>query len=77
LATKHYGVHRVNVILGLPGAAIAARAGWSERAVTKMIGRYAHAVDERRPDEIDADFLGQAAEADRVRLGRGDGRTLA
>jgi hypothetical protein len=67
----------MDVILGLPGAAIAARSGWSERAVTEMIDRYAHAVDERGPDEIDAAFCGQAAEADPVRLGRGDGRTLA
>ena len=42
--------------LGLPDAAIAAQAGWSEQAVTKMVATYAHAVDERRLDEIDAAF---------------------
>ena len=55
-ATKHYGVWYMKVILGLPDAAIAAQAGWSERSVTKMVATYAHAVDERRLDEIDAAF---------------------
>ena len=58
--TKHYGVWYMKVILGLPDAAIAAQAGWSERAVTKMVETYAHAVDERRLDEIDAAFLRDA-----------------
>ena len=35
---------------------IASQAGWSERAVTKTVEPYAHAVDERRLDEIDAAF---------------------
>jgi hypothetical protein len=56
MATKHYGVWYMKVILGLPDAAIAAQAGWSERAVTKMVETYAHAVDDRRLDEIDAAF---------------------
>ncbi len=56
LATKHYGVWYMKVRLGLPDAAIAAQAGWSERAVTKMVATYAHAVDERRLDEIDSAF---------------------
>jgi integrase len=56
MATKHYGVHHMKVVLGLPDAAIAAQAGWSERAVTKMVQTYAHAVDDRRLDEIDAAF---------------------
>jgi len=44
--------------LGAPAdlAAIAAQAGWSERAVTRMVATYAHAVDERRLDEIDRAF---------------------
>ena len=46
----------MKVVLGLPDAAIAAQAGWSEQSVTKMIETYAHAVDERRLDEIDAAF---------------------
>lgn len=54
--TKHYGVWYMKVRLGLPDAAIAAQAGWSERSVTKMVETYAHAVDERRLDEIDAAF---------------------
>jgi len=54
--TKHYGVWYMKVRLGLPDAAIAAQAGWSERSVTKMVATYAHAVDERRLDEIDAAF---------------------
>jgi integrase len=56
MATKHYGVWYMKVMLGLPDAAIAAQAGWSERSVTKMVETYAHAVDERRLDEIDAAF---------------------
>jgi hypothetical protein len=47
-------------VLGLPDAAIAAQAGWSERSVTKMVETYAHAVDERRLDEIDAAFQTQS-----------------
>jgi integrase len=54
--TKHYGVWYMKVRLGLPDAAIAAQAGWSERSVTKMVETYGHAVDERRLDEIDAAF---------------------
>jgi SnoaL-like domain len=46
----------MKVILGLPDAAIAAQAGWSEQAVTKMVATYAHAVDDRRLDEIDQAF---------------------
>jgi hypothetical protein len=46
----------MKVRLGLPDAVIAAQAGWSERAVTKMVQTYAHAVDERRLDEIDHAF---------------------
>ena len=53
---KHYGVWYMKVRLGLPDAAIAAQAGWSEQSVTKMVATYAHAVDERRLDEIDAAF---------------------
>jgi hypothetical protein len=56
ICTKHYGVWFMKVRLGLPDAAIAAQAGWSERSVTKMVETYAHAVDERRLDEIDAAF---------------------
>ena len=55
-STKHYGAWYLKVRLGLPDAAIAAQAGWSERSVTKMVETYAHAVDERRLDEIDAAF---------------------
>ena len=55
-ATKHFGVWNMKVQLGLPDAAIAAQAGWSESAITKMVATYAHAVDERRLDEIDAAF---------------------
>lgn len=55
-ATKHYGVWNMKVRLGLPDAAIAAQAGWSESAVTKMIATYGHAVDDRRLDEIDLAF---------------------
>jgi hypothetical protein len=54
--TKHYGVWYMKVVLGLPDAAIAAQAGWSERSITKMVETYAHAVDARRLDEIDAAF---------------------
>jgi hypothetical protein len=46
---------------------IAARAGWSERAVTKVVETYAHAVDERRLDEIDRTF---ERDANRERTGR-------
>jgi len=42
------GVWYMKVILGLPDAAIAAQAGWSESAVTKIVQTYGHAVDERR-----------------------------
>jgi integrase len=56
VATQHYGVWYMKVQLGLPDAAIAAQAGWSEESVTKMVATYAHAVDERRLDEIDAAF---------------------
>ena len=56
MSTKHFGVWYMKVILGLPDAAIAAQAGWSERAVTRMVATYAHAVDERRLDEIDRAF---------------------
>jgi hypothetical protein len=55
-ATKHYGVWYTKVRLGLPDAVIASQAGWSESSVTKMVATYAHAVDERRLDEIDAAF---------------------
>lgn len=57
--SKHYGTWYLKVVLGLPDAAIAAQAGWSERSVTKMVETYAHAVDERRLDEIDAAFQTQ------------------
>ncbi len=60
VATKHYGVWYMKVILGLRDAAIAAQAGWSEAAITKMVQTYAHAVDERRLDEIDAAFVRDA-----------------
>jgi hypothetical protein len=50
----------MKVIRNLPDAAIAAQAGWSEQAITKMVATYAHAVDERRLDEIDRAFDGQA-----------------
>ena len=56
MATKHFGVWYMKVRLGLPDAAIAAQAGWSESVVTKMIETYAHAVDERRLAEIDEAF---------------------
>lgn len=56
VATKHFGVWFLKVRLGLPDAAIAAQAGWSEAAVTKMVETYAHAVDERRLDELDRAF---------------------
>ena len=46
----------MKVRLNLPDAAIAAQAGWSEKSVTAMVRTYAHAVDERRLDEIDAAF---------------------
>jgi integrase len=58
-ATKHYGVWYMKVRLGLPDAVIAAQAGWSESSVTEMVRTYAHAVDERRLDEIDAAFQTQ------------------
>ena len=41
-------------------AVIAAQAGWSEKAVTEMVATYAHAVDERRLDELEAAFQMQA-----------------
>jgi hypothetical protein len=46
----------MKVVLGLPDAAIAAQAGWSERSVAKMVETYGHAVYERRLGEIDAAF---------------------
>lgn len=46
----------MKVVLGLPDAAIAAQAGWAEKSITEMVKTYAHAVDERRLDEIDAAF---------------------
>jgi len=54
--SKHYGCWYMKVRLNLPDAAIAAQAGWSEKSVTEMVRTYAHAVDERRLDEIDAAF---------------------
>lgn len=39
-----------------PERRIAAQAGWSEKSVDKMVETYAHAVDDRRLDEIDAAF---------------------
>ncbi len=54
--SKHYGCWYLKVVLNLPDAAIAAQAGWSEKSVTEMVRTYAHAVDERRLDEIDAAF---------------------
>ena len=56
VASKHYGVWYMKVILGLPDAVIAAQAGWSEESITKMVATCGHAVDERRLDEIDAAF---------------------
>lgn len=56
VATKHYGVWYMKVVLGLPDAAIAAQAGWAESTITEMVATYAHAVDERRLDEIDRAF---------------------
>jgi integrase len=56
VATKHYGAWFMKVRRGLPDAVIAAQAGWSEAAVTKMVATYTHAVDERRLDEIDLAF---------------------
>ena len=56
LCCKHYGCWYFKVVLGLPDAALAAQAGWSEAAVTAMVRTYAHAVDDRRLDEIDAAF---------------------
>jgi hypothetical protein len=56
VATKHYGVWYMKVVRGLPDAAIAAQAGWAEKSITEMVKTYAHAVDERRLDEIDAAF---------------------
>ena len=53
-ASKHFGVWYMKVVLGLPDAAIAAQAGWSERSVAKMDETYGHAVYERRLGEIDA-----------------------
>jgi len=64
VATKHYGVWFMKVVLGLPDAAIAAQAGWSERSITKMVATYAHAVDERRLDEIDRAFGRRDADRD-------------
>ena len=63
-ATKHYGVWYLKVVRGLPDAAIAAQAGWSEHSVTEMVKTYGHAVDERRLDEIDAAFAADAAEVE-------------
>jgi hypothetical protein len=57
--SKHYGCWYLKVVLTLPDAVIAAQAGWSERSVAKMVETYAHAVDERRLDEIDAAFQTQ------------------
>lgn len=42
LATKHYGVHHLKVVLGLPNHDIAEQAGWSEKAVEAMVKTYAH-----------------------------------
>lgn len=56
VATKHYGVWYMKVVLDLPDAAIAAQAGWAEKSITEMVKTYAHAVDERRLDEIDRAF---------------------
>jgi integrase len=64
VATKHFGVWYMKVVLGLPDAVIAAQAGWAEQSVTKMVKTYGHAVDERRLDEIDAAFTRQR-DADR------------
>jgi len=64
LATKHYGCRYMKVDLGLPDAVIAAQAGWSEAAVTKMVATYGHAVDERRLGEIDAAFAAAEANSD-------------
>jgi hypothetical protein len=59
----------MKVVLGLPDAAIAAQAGWSEESVTKMVATYGHAVDERRLDEIDAAFaVKRDAERDAERV---------
>ena len=46
---------RVTVFLKgrVMSAAIASQAGWSGRAVTKMVETYAHAVNDRRLDEIE------------------------
>jgi hypothetical protein len=55
----------MKVVLGLPDAAIAAQADWSERAVTKMVQTYAHAVDERRLAEIDKAFARNERDTDR------------
>jgi hypothetical protein len=59
------GVHHIKVVLGLPDAVIATQAGWSERAVAKIVQTYAHAVDERRLDEMDAAFDRGQRDADR------------
>ena len=64
VATKHYGVWFLKVRLGLPDAVIAAQAGWSDSSVTDMVKTYAHAVDERRLDELDAAF-GRVRDANR------------
>jgi hypothetical protein len=56
LASKHYCVWYLKVRLGLPDAAIAAQMGWAESTVTEMVRTYAHAVDERRLEEINAAF---------------------
>jgi integrase len=63
-ATKHYGCWYMKVRLGLPDAVIAAQAGWSESSVTEMVRTYAHAVDERRLDEIAVAFANSDAGRD-------------
>jgi hypothetical protein len=63
-AIKHYGCWYMKVRLGLPDAVIAAQAGWSESSVTEMVRTYAHAVDERRLDEIAVAFANSDAGRD-------------
>ena len=56
---RHHELALENVELRetqLAGSVSARAARWSEQSVTKMVATYAHAVDERRLDEIDAAF---------------------
>ena len=56
--SKHWGVHRL-YSLGLSPRAIAAQAGWSERAIEAMLNVYAH-KDLVALAEVDALYAGES-----------------